>query len=455
MSRPRPTRADRLERRLEMRDMLRRIAMMALPAFMSSLLVYLMNLLNYVILAAFSNYTSIASYGIVYSYTNLSAGFFVPLTMGTGYMLERMKKENNNHKFQSVVNTMLLFSILFGIGSTLFAYFIAPAYIWQVVTPEEIKEMTTMFLRFFSLTFVPILYFSISTTVLIQSGERTAPILSEISALALHAGFSYIFVGLFHWDIRGIAISAIVAQTVGSLINTYQLVQLRQKSIVRPSLRIDWSILRELNREERTVVFTAFLGGVFTIFLQFFIDELGIPTIAAFSLFFLFQDLLFIPIHALRTPARNLSAEYYDKGGNEALIKVINPIILLAILYSVLLIPVTRFLGPPLLMLFSHDPEVTIIGMRLVNLVSSYYIFYAVSTLLSSSLEGLGKKALTMNINIGFNYFSRFLVLVLAAMLIQGEESIAICYPVSWALGTAGLGVYYFASYSKSQKYSI
>ena len=169
----------------------------------------------------------------------------------------------------------------------------------------------------------------------------------------------------------------------------------------------------------------------------------------------LYVILLFIPIHALRTPARNLSAEYYDKGGNEALIKVINPIILLAILYSVLLIPVTRFLGPPLLMLFSHDPEVTIIGMRLVNLVSSYYIFYAVSTLLSSSLEGLGKKALTMNINIGFNYFSRFLVLVLAAMLIQGDESIAICYPVSWALGTAGLGVYYFASYSKSQKYSI
>ena len=40
-------------------------------------------------------------------------------------------------------------------------------------------------------------------------------------------------------------------------------------------------------------------------------------------------------------------------------------------------------------------------------------------------------------------------------MLIQGDESIAICYPVSWALGTAGLGVYYFASYSKSQKYSI
>ena len=161
------------------------------------------------------------------------------------------------------------------------------------------------------------------------------------------------------------------------------------------------------------------------------------------------------PLAPLRTPARNLSAEYYDKGGNEALIKVINPIILLAILYSVLLIPVTRFLGPPLLMLFSHDPEVTIIGMRLVNLVSSYYIFYAVSTLLTSSLEGLGKKTLLSVFNIVFNFAARFLVLILAAMLIQGDESIAICYPASWALCTAAIGVYYFATYSRTGKYSL
>ncbi|MBQ8083486.1 MAG: polysaccharide biosynthesis C-terminal domain-containing protein [Clostridia bacterium] len=443
------------ERRLEMRDIMRRVGKMAVPAFMSSLLVYLMNLLNYVILAAFTDYTSIASYGIVSSYTNLSAGFFVPLSLGTGYLLERTRKENDPYKTQNVINSVSLFSLLIGIGIAIFGFFIAPAYVWQVVTPEEIKDATTMFLRFFSFTYVPILYFSITTTVLIHLGERTAPIMAEVSALALHASFSYIFVGLFDWDIRGIAISAIIAQIIGSLINTHQLVQQMRKFMARPPVRIDWSVIRELAKEERTVVFTAVLGGVFVIFLQFFIDELGVRTIAGFALFFLFQDLLFIPIHALRTPARTLSAEYYEQGGNNSLLQVINPMIILSILYSILLIPVTRLIGPPIFMLFSHDPEVTTVAMRLVNLVAGYYIFYAVSTLLTSSLEGLGKKTLTMGINIGFNYFSRFLVLIFAAMLIQGDESIAICYPVSWALCTAALGVYYFATYSKSRKYSI
>lgn len=60
-----------------------------------------------------------------------------------------------------------------------------------------------------------------------------------------------------------------------------------------------------------------------------------------------------------------------------------------------------------------------------------------------------------MGINIGFNFFGRFLVLLLTAMIIQGEESIAICYPVSWALCTASLGIYYFATYSKSQDYAL
>ncbi|MDO5452756.1 MAG: hypothetical protein Q4F20_03330, partial [Eubacteriales bacterium] len=55
------------ERRLRVRDVMRRVLLMAVPAFMSSLLVFLMNLLNYIILALFSDYTSIASYGIVSS----------------------------------------------------------------------------------------------------------------------------------------------------------------------------------------------------------------------------------------------------------------------------------------------------------------------------------------------------------------------------------------------------
>lgn len=455
MSQRKPVTAALTEHRLQARDVMRRVTKMALPAFMSSLLVYLMNLLNYVILAAYADYSSIASYGIVSSYTNLAAGFFVPLSLGIGYMMERAQKENDAIHLQKVIHSVSIVAFLFGVFSAAFGFLIAPAYVWQVVTPAEISEATTMFLRFFAFTYIPIIFFSMSATILIQFGERTAPVMAEVSALALHASFSYIFIGLFHWDIRGIAISAIVAQTIGSLINTHQLFQRMRKFIARPPVRVDWSIIRELAKEERTVLFIAVGGGVFTIFLQFFIDELGVATIAGFALFFLFQDLLFIPIHALRTPVRNLSAEYYETGGNEALVEMINPVTILSCIYSLLLIPLTRLIGPPLFLLFSHDPEVTTVAMRLVNLVSSYYIFYAVSTLLSSSLEGLGKKGLTMGINIGFNYFSRFLVLVLAAMLIQGDESIAICFPVSWALCTAALGVYYFATYSKTRKYAL
>lgn len=455
MSRPHLSQTSLTERRLETRNTFRRIGMLALPSFMSSLMVYLMNLLNYMILAAFSDYTSIASYGIVSSYTTLAAGFFVPLSLGAGYLMEEAQKKNDNTQLQNVINSITIIAFCMGITAAIFGFLIAPAYVWQVVTPEEIREITTLFLRYFSFTYIPIIYFSITTTVLINLGEKSAPIMAEISALVLHASFSYIFVGLFHWDIRGIAISAIVAQTVGTLINVHQLSQRMKKFVDKVPVRFDRSIAKTLAGKEKTAVLTAVLGGVFTIFLQFFIDELGIMTIAAFALFFLFQDLLFIPIHALRSPARSMSAEAYEKGGTDGLARVITPIVLTAAGYSLLLIPLTRLIGPPLFMLFSHDPEVSAIGMKLVDLVSGYYLFYAVSTLLSSSLEGLGKKGVSTGINIGFNFFGRFLVMLLTAMLIQGEESIAICYPVSWALCTASLGIYYFATYSKSQDYAL
>ena len=65
MSRPERDEAVLTERRLQARDIRRNVFRLALPAFMSSSLVFGMNLLNYIIMALFCDYNSIATYGIV------------------------------------------------------------------------------------------------------------------------------------------------------------------------------------------------------------------------------------------------------------------------------------------------------------------------------------------------------------------------------------------------------
>ncbi len=445
------------EELLRSRDVLRRIFLLSFPALMASLMFFSMNFLNYIMMAVFLDYKAIASYGIVYAYTTLAAGMFLPLAGGTGILLEKAQKKGDHEKAQKIITTTMLLSVIIGAVSTVFALLITPGYIWQVVTPEEIKEVTSIFLRYFSFTFTPILYFSVTTAILIQCGDRTGPVLAEISALALHLSFSYIFIGLFDWDIRGCAISAIIAQSAGSLINTYLVLRQRRNTGVTTPIRIDRDITNELYQEERAPFFIAILAGIFAIFLQFYIDELGMETIAGFTLFFVFQDLLFIPIHATRPPARRLSPEYYEKGGNNALVAALNPLMILVVVYALLLIPFARLVGPYFFMALSHNAEVTEIAMELLNLLTSFYAFYAISVLLTASLEGLGKQSLTLRFNIGFNYLIRFAILLLGVKIIQGDLSIAFCFPASWALSAASLSIYYFANYSidRPHKYSM
>lgn len=445
------------EELLEVRDVLRKTVQTAMPALLSSLVVFGMNFLNYIMMAIFLDYKYIASYGIVYAYTTLSAGMFLPLVAGTAYLLEKARKEKDPYKVQKVISTSMILSVIIGIGSTVFAILITPGYIWQVWTPEEIKVVTSTFLRYFSFTFTPILYFGVTTIILIQSGERTGPILAEISALALHASFSYIFVGLFDWDIRGSAISAIVAQSAAGLINTYLVLRLRKDAGGTAAALFDWETVKEMWSAIWKPVGVAFLVGCFAIFLQFYIDELGMETIAAFTLLFVFQDLLFIPIHATRAPSRQLSAEYYDRGKNNALVAAMNPVMILAVIYALLLIPFTRVAGPLFFNALGHNAEVTEIAMNVLNLLSTFYVFYAISTVLTASLEGLGKQGITSVFNLCFNIFARLGVLILGVKLVQGELSIAGCFPASWALSAAVLSIYYFAHYSieRDKKYSI
>lgn len=449
--------AELTENRLAARDVYRKAIIFWVPALMSSLVVFGMNFLNYIMMAVFLDYTYVASYGIVYAYTTLAAGMFLPLVAGTGYLLERAQKAKDPYKVQKVISTSMILSVLIGAGSTVFAILITPGYIWQVATPEEIKEVTSTFLRYFAFTFTPILYFAVTTTILIQSGERTGPVLSEISALALHVSFSYIFVGLFDWDIRGCAISAIIAQSAASLINTYLVLRLRKETGAITTTLFDLETVRDIWKEIWKPIGIAFLAGCFAIFLQFYIDEFGMEAIAAFTLLFVFQDLLFIPIHAMRSPARRLSVEYFDRGKNNGLVTAMNPLMIIAVLYALLLIPFTRLVGPLFFTALGHNAEVTEIAMHVLNLLSTFYAFYAISVLLTASLEALGKEKLTAQFNFAFNLLVRFGILLLGVKLIQGHLSIAGCFPASWALSAAALSIYYFATYSidRVKKYSI
>ena len=445
------------EQRLITRDVLRKMVRYAFPAFMASFLVFFMNFINYIFMAMFMDYTKIATYGVVSAYTTLAAGFFAPLATGTGLVMERARKDNDPHKIQNAINTSMLSTVIVGVLSTLAAILLSKVYVIGLHTPEEIVPETITFLRYFSFTYIPILYFSVTTVILNQLGEHTPPILAEVSAIALHFGFGYIFVGLFDWGLTGCAVSAVIAQTTAGVINTHIILQVRRRLNARTPTQIDRKLYLEVIREERTGIITTILGGFFAVFMQYFINELGITVIAAFSLFFVLQEALFVPIHALRTPARRLSAEYYESGSNRELMNAVTPMLLLAVVYTLLLIPLLQLIGPPVFMMLSHDPDVTIVGMRLLTLVSHYYAFYAATTLLSSSLEGLGQNRLTMSMNIGFNYFVRFLVLIACVFVIHGEESIAICYPASWAISAGALVIYYYATYPffGQKKYSL
>ena len=446
------------ERRLETRDILRKTARVAVPAFFASALAFGMNLINYMLLALFQNYHSIAAYGIVSAYTTLAAGIFMPIASAAGSVLERAQGSPDPYRKQQIINTALLTAFLVGVASTVFAILIAPGYVWQVVTPEEIKEMTTLFLQLFSVNFIPIIYYGVTTNILMKTGAPQGPILAEVSALVLHVSFGYIFVGLFDMGIYGCAISAILSQWIAALVNTHLILQQRRQTPIRAPIRIHRDILKELVLEKWPAVFAAILGGIFAIFLQYYIDDLGVVTIAGFTLFFLFQEALFLPFRGFTSAARSLSSDHVDDPTTLGLNRTINPLLIVSGIYALFLIPLSRVIGPPIILFLSHhDADVTDVAMRLVNLVSWFYFFFAVSTILSAVLEGMGRDTAVMRSNIFFNFIVRFVILVLASEVIQGGESIVLCFPASWAISAGALAVYYYVNFSRgaNEKYSL
>lgn len=438
------------ERSLALRDILRKIVISSFPFFISSFLVWFINGLNYAFMACFLDYTYIAAYGVMSAYILLAACPFIPMAVSISLTLEKTLKRGDPYEARAVVNTGLVMAAVFGVLSTLTAVILAPYYCRLVQTPPEIFDYAVSFLRRFTTTLVPILYFQTTTQILVVFKEFAGPVRSELCAAFFHAGFGFIFTGLFTWGIQGITVSAFLAQTAASVVNTYMVFQQLNKLGGKTSTRFSKTIAKHIFLQEREPAITYIMSGVFAIFVQFFVDTLGIEVIAAFTITLVFQDLLFLPINSLKSPARRFGMEYLEHRDKLKLGQQLNPLLLIAIIYGLLLLPVARLVGPWVLELLTHNELVVEAGRKLISVLAPYYGFYAISTLLSAVFDGLDRKKVSMWVTILAKYGLRFAILIPAAIFVQGLESITLAYPLSWAATALILCVYYYASYSPS-----
>ena len=119
-------------------------------------------------------------------------------------------------------------------------------------------------------------------------------------------------------------------------------------------------------------------------------------------------------------------------------------------LASVLVSALLLFFGEYLLRLFTADPEVLKIGMKIIHIIAPSYVLFIFIEILSSTLRGMGNVLVPMLMTCGGVCILRIVWIFFVVPHKPDVSNILLCYPISWGL-TAVLFIFYY--YTQQKKF--
>ena len=99
--------------------------------------------------------------------------------------------------------------------------------------------------------------------------------------------------------------------------------------------------------------------------------------------------------------------------------------------------------------MFTQDPEVIKVGMKIIQVIAPSYVLFIFIEILSSALRGIGDVLIPMIMTCGGVCLLRIFWIFAVVPHIPGIQSILMSYPISWALTAVLFIIYYFVKQKK------
>ena len=373
---------------------------MAVPLMLSLLVQSLYNIVDSMFVARLSE-TALTAASLVYSIQFLMIAVAVGTAVGLNALLSRKIGEHKPEEACQAATTglflMLITSLIFSVTGFFFSDTIA-----AMLTPEpELQELCKQYLSI-NLVYCWGIFMQTYGQRLLQAvGDTILSMVSLIIGAILNIILDPIMIfglwGCPAMGIRGAAIATVIGQLAGAaaalLFNRFRnpLIHVRFKNY-----HFDWQDVIAIYRVGLPTIIMQAIGSVMTFAVNSILLNVSTTAVAFFGVYYKLQNFLMMPINGLGQSAipiagYNYGAKKYERVHQTR--KVLLPTgIAIALCGTVLFCVFPR----QLLQLFSASPEMLVLGIPALRIISLSFVFAAVTILCGYFASGLGNGMINM-----------------------------------------------------------
>lgn len=369
----------------------------ALPLLVGNLFQQLYNMVDSLVVGNFVGADALAAVGacgsINFLFFSLSAG----LATGIGIIVSQFYGAKDEKSIYATIANSIYVLCATAIVVSILGIIFTPALLRLLLTPDSIIADATLYMRTTCAGLIAIALYNGVASILRALGDSKTPLYFLILASILNVVLDLLFVLEFEWGVFGVAIATIIAQAVSAI-----------TCIIYAYIRVPYFRLnRQQLQPQPMIIKRSFVLGVplalqnsmiavSCMALQGVVNTFGETVMAAYTIIGRVEQVVQQPYGSLAAAITTYTGQNVGAGETERVKQGYRQAVLMVLVFSLLLIPISFLGGESIIKAFVKDADVIAIGVKGLQINSLFYFGLGMIYVPRALLNGAGDAAFSM-----------------------------------------------------------
>lgn len=425
----------------------KQLLVFSVPILLGNLLQQLYNAFDVMVVGVYVGRDALAAVGSSGTLINMIIAFFMGMSTGSSVLISHYCGARDGKGLHDTVHTAMLLSVVLGLILSAVGVFLSPILLRWMQTPEEVFPEAVEYLRIYFSGLVFLTVYNMGSAVLRAMGDSRRPLYFLILSSVLNISLNLLFVLQFHMGVAGVAWSTVLSQGVSTVLVIA--VMCRAQGDDRLALRD----LRLHRRILRDIVRIGLPGGLqqgiisgSNLIVQSYINQMGAVVVAGYSACSKLDAFIMLPAQTMAMAittfvGQNIGARQVQRARRGVKVSLAS-----GLCATLTLAAFALTFGRGFLRVFTSDPDVLEAGYRFMTAFVPGYFLLCFTQILPGALRGVGDVRVSTAICITCFVPLRQLYLYIVTQFNHSIVSVALGFPVTWAIAAAALMFYYHKS---------
>ena len=422
----------------------KQLLMFFFPILLGTFFQQMYNTIDTIIVGRFVGTNALAAVGASGALTGVLVGFFTGMASGATVVVSQRCGAGDGEGVSKAVHTGIGLAIVSGIMITVLGLLFGPSVLKLTNTPEAVFEDAKLYTLVYFAGGIALVVYNVGSGIMRALGDSKRPMIYLMICCVVNIVLDLFCIVVLKMGVAGAALATTASQIVSAILVVLHLMRLDGEAKLHlKQIRFDREILSSILKIGIPSGLQSTMYSVSNLIIQAGINSFGSVTAAAWTAHDRMCSINWMVVSAFGVAittfvGQNFGAKKYDR-----VRKSVRVCMGMAIVTIGLLAVITIVFGRPILGIFTGDPEVIDMGMKVVWYINPFYVMYVPIEVFSGAMRGTGDSVMPTIITCVGVCLLRVVWIFGVVSIWNSVMMLALAYGVTWTVTSTVFGIYY------------